>query len=61
MLVARLGKPTLCEVVSKRPNPKRLGHSTFYEGCMTKGLSTDAADDLVQANVVAVGYRAAGV
>ena len=28
---------------------------------MTKGLSTDAADDLVQANVVAAGYRAAGV
>ena len=27
---------------------------------MTKGLSTDAADDLVQANVVAARYRAAG-
>jgi hypothetical protein len=29
----------------------------FYEGCMTKGLSSDAADDLVQANIVAAGYR----
>jgi len=29
---------------------------TFYEGVMTKGYSTDAADDEVQANIVAAGY-----
>jgi len=29
---------------------------TFYEGVMTTGFSTDAADDAVQANIVAVGY-----
>ena len=29
----------------------------FYEGVMTKGLSSDAADAQVQANIVAAGYR----
>jgi len=29
---------------------------TFYEGVMTAGYSTDAADDAVQANIVAAGY-----
>jgi len=29
---------------------------TFYEGVMTQGFSTDAADDAVQANIVAAGY-----
>ena len=29
---------------------------SFYEGVLTKGYSTDAADDLVQANIVNVGY-----
>ena len=29
---------------------------TFFEGCITKGYSSDAADDAVQANIVAVGY-----
>jgi len=29
---------------------------TFYEGCMTKGYSTAAIDDAVQANIVSVGY-----
>jgi|EP00505_MAST-04D_sp_SCG-Rhode-Island_P003861 hypothetical protein len=29
---------------------------TFYEGVMTRGYSTDATDDAVQANVVAAGY-----
>jgi len=29
---------------------------TFYEGVMTSGYSTDAADDAVQANIVAAGY-----
>jgi hypothetical protein len=29
---------------------------TFYEGCMTSGYPTDAADDAVQANIVAAGY-----
>jgi len=29
---------------------------TFYEGVMTTGFSTDAADDEVQANIVAAGY-----
>ena len=28
----------------------------FYEGVMTSGYSTDAADDAVQANIVAAGY-----
>lgn len=37
------------------------GHSNsalgiFYEGLMTHGVSTDAADDAVQANIVAAGY-----
>lgn len=27
---------------------------TFFEGCITQGLSTDAADDAVQANMCAV-------
>ena len=29
---------------------------TFYEGVMTAGFSTDAADDAVQANIVATLY-----
>ena len=29
---------------------------TFYEGCMTHGYTSDAADDAVQANIVAAGY-----
>ena len=29
---------------------------TFYEGCMTRGYTSDAADDAVQANIVAAGY-----
>ncbi len=29
---------------------------TFFEGVMTQGYSTDAADDAVQANIVAAGY-----
>jgi hypothetical protein len=28
----------------------------FFEGVLTKGYSTDAADDAVQANIVGVGY-----
>jgi hypothetical protein len=31
-------------------------HGSFYEGVMTAGLPTDAADNSVQANVVSVGY-----
>jgi hypothetical protein len=31
---------------------------TFYEGVMTKGYTSDAADDAVQANIVAAGYKA---
>jgi hypothetical protein len=31
---------------------------TFYEGCITIGYSTDAADDAVQANIVAARYGA---
>merc|ERR1719160_2001225 len=30
---------------------------TFYEGVMTKGYTSDAADDKVQANIVAAGYK----
>ena len=29
---------------------------TFYEGVITKGYTTDAADDAVQKNIVAAGY-----
>mmetsp|Transcript_114132 Transcript_114132/g.243402 ORF Transcript_114132/g.243402 Transcript_114132/m.243402 type:complete len:280 (+) Transcript_114132:1-840(+) len=29
---------------------------TFYEGAMTASYTTNAADDMVQANIVAVGY-----
>ncbi|MBV9287725.1 MAG: AbfB domain-containing protein [Hyphomicrobiales bacterium] len=29
---------------------------SFFEGAMTAGLPTDAADDAVQANIVSVGY-----
>ena len=29
---------------------------TFYEGVMTRGYSSDVADDAVQANIVAAGY-----
>jgi hypothetical protein len=32
------------------------GEGTFFEGCMTSGLPSDAVDDAVQANVVAAGY-----
>jgi hypothetical protein len=28
----------------------------FFEGVMTAGIPTDAADDAVQANIVAAGY-----
>ncbi len=34
------------------------GSSSFYEGVMTAGYSTDAADNLVQANIVSVNYQA---
>jgi len=29
----------------------------FYEGIMVTGTTTDATDDAVQANIVAVGYK----
>jgi len=32
------------------------GTQSFYEGVMTAGYSTDAADNAVQSNVVSVGY-----
>lgn len=32
-------------------------NGAFYEGVMTIGYSSDAADDKVQANIVAAGYR----
>ena len=32
------------------------GVGTFYEGVVTKGYSTDAADDLVQENIVSTRY-----
>lgn len=31
-------------------------HGTFYEGCMTAGVSSAATDAAVQANIVAAGY-----
>ena len=33
-----------------------LSIGTFYEGLLTVGYSTDAADDAVQADIVAAGY-----
>ena len=32
------------------------GEGTFFEGCMTAGVPTDAVDDAVEANIVAAGY-----
>ena len=32
------------------------GEGTFFEGCMTAGVPSDATDDAVQANIVAAGY-----
>jgi len=29
---------------------------TFYEGCVTAGLASNATDALIQANIVAAGY-----
>ena len=33
---------------------------TFFEGVITRGYTTDAADDAVQANIVAAGYSEVG-
>jgi len=32
------------------------GEGTFFEGCITSGVPSDASDDAVQANIVAAGY-----
>ncbi len=32
------------------------GTGTFFEGAMTSGVSSDAIDDAIQANIVAAGY-----
>jgi hypothetical protein len=32
------------------------GDGTFFEGCTTQGVPSDAADNAVQANIVAAGY-----
>ncbi len=32
------------------------GEGTFFEGCMTSGVPSDAVDEAVQANIVAAGY-----
>jgi hypothetical protein len=32
------------------------GEGTFFEGCLTSGVPSDATDDAVQANIVAAGY-----
>jgi len=32
------------------------GEGTFFEGCMTAGVPSDATDDAVQANIVGAGY-----
>jgi len=32
------------------------GEGTFFEGCLTAGVPSDAVDDAVQANIVAAGY-----
>ena len=33
-----------------------FGVGTFYEGAMTASYTSDATDDAVQANIVALGY-----
>jgi len=33
----------------------------FYEGFMTTGATSDATDEAVQANIVAVGYKMAAM
>ena len=40
-------------IVGELDNP---GEGNFFEGVMTAGYSTDAADEAVQASVVAAGY-----
>jgi hypothetical protein len=32
------------------------GEGTFFEGCLTSGVPSDATDDAVEANIVAAGY-----
>jgi hypothetical protein len=32
------------------------GEGTFFEGCITTGVPSDAVDDAIQANIVAAGY-----
>ena len=32
------------------------GVGSFYEGAITAGYSSDATDDLIQADIVAAGY-----
>ena len=46
-----LSMPELAEV-----GVPGLSIGTFYEGLMTVGYSSDAADDEVQADIVAAGY-----
>lgn len=36
-----------------------LSIGTFYEGVLTAGYTSDAADDAVQADILAAGYGAA--
>merc|ERR1712216_923034 len=33
-----------------------LATGTFYEGCITRGFTTDAVDSAIQASIVAAGY-----
>ena len=51
-LMAKQGAIVL-NIVGELDNP---GEGNFFEGVMTAGYSTDAADEAVQANVVAAGY-----
>jgi non-reducing end alpha-L-arabinofuranosidase len=51
------------KAAGNRPTPSQTGLSipttaigTFFEGCMTSGYSTDAADAALQADIVAAGY-----
>jgi hypothetical protein len=32
------------------------GTGTYFEGCMTSGVSSDEIDEAIQANIVAAGY-----
>jgi len=45
--------PSSCGIAGDNSN---TAQGNFFEGLMTAHFSSDAADDAVQANIVAAGY-----